>query len=218
MEKNEVVSSILEHKIIAIMRGLDPIACLSTAKALYVGGIRLVEVTFDHHSQNGLMNTVEAISMIREHFGNDFFVGAGTVLTSEEVEMAARAGAQYILSPDTNPVVINRTLELELVSIPGALTPTEIMAAYNAGADFVKIFPASELGPDYIKAIRSPISHVRLLAVGGVHDGNAHDFLAAGVIGLGIGGNLVNKNWIALKQYEKITDEAKKLVRIVHPD
>ena len=130
----------------------------------------------------------------------------------ELVELAASAGAKYIISPDVNVDVIRRTRELGMVSLPGAMTPTEVMTAHNAGADFVKLFPVGNLGIPYVKAIRAPISHVKLLAVGGVNEDNVADFLHAGLVGAGVGGNLANKKWIEAGEYHKITETARKLV------
>ena len=145
----------------------------------------------------------------------DMLVGAGTVTTPELVTRTRDAGGQFIISPDTNPAVIARTRELELVSMPGAMTPSEILAAHAAGADLVKLFPAAALGPAYLKAVRSPISHVRIMAVGGINEKNAAEFLKAGAVGLGVGGNLANRQWIADGAFEKITQTAQALVAAV---
>ena len=147
--------------------------------------------------------------------GPDMLVGAGTVTTPELVTRTRDAGGQFIISPDTNPAVIARTRELELVSMPGAMTPSEILAAHAAGADLVKLFPAAALGPAYLKAVRSPISHVRIMAVGGINEKNAAEFLKAGAVGLGVGGNLANRQWIADGAFEKITQTAQALVAAV---
>ena len=143
------------------------------------------------------------------------FVGAGTVTTTELVELTAKAGGKFIISPDTNPDVIRRTRELDMVSMPGALTPTEIMTAHRAGADYVKLFPAGDLGPNYVKAVRAPISHVKMTAVGGINEKNMADFLKAGVCGFGIGGNLANKAWIEAGEFDKITETARAMVAVV---
>lgn len=207
----KVIRRILDEKVIAIARGLQPQQCVDAAKALREGGIRLVEVTFDQSGKIPLADTAEAIRHISERF-SDMCVGAGTVLNVEQVETAAKAGAKYIISPDANPAVIRATKDLGLVSIPGVLTPTEAMTAHSAGADFAKIFPAGSLGPSYIKAIRAPLSHIKLLAVGGVSDANIGEFLAAGCCGAGIGGNLVNKTWVANGEFDKITEVARRTV------
>ena len=142
-------------------------------------------------------------------------VGAGTVTSVELVEMTHAAGGLFIISPNVNADVIRRTRELGMVSMPGALTPTDVMNAWEAGADIVKLFPISTFGPGYLKAIKAPISHIPMMAVGGVNEKNAEEFLKAGASGLGIGGNLAKKAWIEAGEYDKLTEAAKVLVEIV---
>ncbi len=213
--KQELIKQIEKEKIIAIVRGVDPEKCVKVAQALYDGGIRFVEVTFNQKDPASFEKTAEAIRAICEAFAGRMQVGAGTVTTPEQVELAARAGAGYIISPDVNAAVIHKTLELGLVSMPGGLTPTEIMTAHHAGADFVKVFPVGALGVSYLKAVMAPISHVKLLAVGGVNEENAAQYIRAGMRGVGVGGNLANKDWIAAGEYDKITRTAQKLVQAV---
>ena len=155
------------------------------------------------------------IRAVGDAMNGKLFVGAGTVCSVELCDLAAGAGAQFIISPDADEAVISRTRELGLISIPGALTPTEIKAAWCAGADFVKVFPASAMGPAYLKAVRAPLSHIPLMAVGGVNEQNAGDFIRAGCCGIGVGGNLVNKEWIAAGEFEKITASAAEYLRAV---
>lgn len=216
MTREEVIEQILQEKIIAIVRGAAPEQCMSVADALYAGGIRLMEITFDQKNPASFSATADAISSIRTAYQGRMLVGAGTVTTPELVDLAVKAGAAYIISPDTNVDVIRRTRELQAVSLPGAMSPTEILTAHAAGADFVKLFPAANLGVSYVKAIRGPISHVRLLAVGGIDESNVLDFLHAGMVGVGVGGNLANKAWIAAGEFEKITQTARTLVERVH--
>ena len=215
MERQEIIERVQKQKIIAILRGLDPDSCLETAKALQKGGIGLMEVTFDPQDILKQQDTRKSIQKIRTYFGEEVLVGAGTVVSLQLVQMAAEAGAGYIISPDTDREVIEKTRQLGLVSMPGALTPTEINKAQEWGADFVKLFPAGNFGTQFIKAIKAPLSHVRLLAVGGIHAGNAAEFLKAGCCGLGVGGNLVNKKWIRAGEYEKLTEAARELVTAV---
>lgn len=153
--------------------------------------------------------------MLKEKFAGKIIPGAGTVITLEQLQMAYDAGAQYIISPNVDVEIIRRTKELGLISLPGAMTPSEIVEAYKAGADFVKVFPVGNLGPAYIKALKAPLSHIPLMAVGGVNEKNAADFLKAGASGLGVGGNLVNKEWIANGEWEKITALAAEFVKAV---
>lgn len=210
--REQVIEQILEHKIIAIVRGVDGECAVKTAKALYEGGIRLVEVTFNQKDPANFSKTCDAIRSIRAEMGEDMLVGAGTVTTPELVQMAADAGALYIISPDTDVEVIERTRQLGLVSLPGAYTATEAKQAWNAGADFVKIFPCIEGAPAYVKALCAPFNHIRFLAVGGVNADNAATFLRSGAVGVGVGGSLVNKKWVDAGQFDLITAEAKKFI------
>ena len=213
--REHIIRAIEQEKVIAIIRGVEAKMCIRVTEALYTGGIRLAEVTFNQKDPASFENTAQIINAIVHKFGEQLLVGAGTVTTPELVELAARAGANYIISPDMNPAVIHRTRELGLVSIPGAMTPTEVLTAHREGADFVKLFPAAVLGILYVKAVKAPISHVRLIAVGGVDEKNAVDFLRAGMSGVGIGGNLVNQNWIESGAFDKITETALALTSTV---
>lgn len=212
--RENVIETIKKEKLIAIVRGIAPEKCLKVAGALYAGGFRLVEITFDQKNPDSWATTAAAIKAVIEAYSGTMEVGAGTVTSAELVELAASAGAKYIISPDTNIDVIKRTRELGLVSMPGALTPTEILTAYNNGADFVKLFPIANLGPAYVKAVRAPISHVPMMAVGGVNETNLREYLDLGMCGAGIGGNLVNKKWVENGEFEKITEVARTMVSI----
>ncbi len=213
--RETVIAGIEREKVIAIVRGAGAEACRKVADALYQGGIRLMEVTFDQKDPDSFPATAGAIAEIAKAYEGRMLVGAGTVTTPELVDLTAKAGGRYIISPDVNEAVIRRTRELGLVSLPGAMTPTEILTAHRAGADFVKVFPAGELGTGYLKAVRAPISHVKLLAVGGINERNAAGFLKAGAVGLGVGGNLANKEWIAAGDFDKITAAARMLLEAV---
>ncbi|MBE5782030.1 MAG: bifunctional 4-hydroxy-2-oxoglutarate aldolase/2-dehydro-3-deoxy-phosphogluconate aldolase [Clostridiales bacterium] len=207
--KNQVIECIDRHKIIAIVRGLKKDQILPTAQALYDGGIRLMEVTFDQTGKIPASETQAMISAIAKEFEGKICPGAGTVMNAEQVRLAAEAGAQYIISPDTNEEVIKESVKLGLVSIPGALTPTEAAFAHRCGADYVKMFPAGELGLSYIKAVRAPLSHIKMLAVGGVDEKNLMDFIGAGLCGVGIGSGIVKKSLIDAGEYEKLTQLAR---------
>ena len=206
--RETVIKEIFRQKIIAIIRGADEQQALAVAKALYAGGISLVEVTFNQKAPEAFIHTANAIRSIRDQMGDQMLVGAGTVTSIELVRLAADAGASYIISPDVDEAVIHETKRLGLVSIPGAYTPTEAKQAYNAGADFVKLFPCVGDAPAYIKALCGPLNHIPFLAVGGVNADNAADFLKAGAVGIGVGGSLVNKKWLDDGLYSKITEEA----------
>lgn len=210
--RTEIIEKVLEKKLIAIVRGVYGEDCLRLAEALYAGGIELMEVTFDQSHPESLSRTSDTVKELVAQFDGKMCFGAGTVTSLEMLELAERAGAQFVVSPNVDREIIRKTVADGLVSMPGAMTPTEILAAHSYGADFVKVFPTSNLGASYLKAIRGPINHVRLLAVGGVNEKNISDFIAAGACGAGVGGNLVNKNWIAAGEFEKITALAKQFV------
>lgn len=206
---------ILEEKIIAIIRGIDREAILDTARAIKEGGISCLEVALDHSTDSSARNTYEAIALLHRELGEELCIGAGTVLNEEEVRHCAEAGAAYIISPNTNPDVIWKTKELGLVSIPGALTPSEIVTAHEAGADIVKLFPAGILGIEYIRAVRNPLIHIAMSAVGGVTPGNCAEFLRAGCCCVGVGSNLTDRKAIACGDFVRITNNAREYVRSV---
>ncbi|MCR5090104.1 MAG: 2-dehydro-3-deoxyphosphogluconate aldolase [Oscillospiraceae bacterium] len=214
MRKTETLERIDRHRLIAIVRGAEPERCTQVAGALLRGGIRLMEITYDQARPESWEATAGAIREIGRVFGGELSVGAGTVTSPELAELTARVGGSFAVAPDTDVRVIRRCGELGLVAIPGAMTASEIKTAHEAGADYVKLFPAGCLGPGYLRAVRAPLNHVRLLAVGGIDEGNLRDFLRAGAVGAGIGGNLANRDWIARGEFEKITETARRLVAI----
>ena len=199
--------------IVAIIRGFGPEICLRLAEAYVKGGINSVEVTFNQKSPETWKDTALAIKSIKSAFGGEIMVGAGTVLTEEQLGICEEAGGEFMVTPNVNPALIRRCVADGLVAMPGALTPSEVVEAYDAGAKYVKIFPAGSLGPGYIKAIKAPLSHIPLLAVGGIGPDNVADFIKAGCVGVGVGGNLTNKEWIAAGEWDKITAVAAALVK-----
>ena len=210
----------LEHvkqkKIVAIVRGLAPEYLVRLGHAFEEGGIGLMEVTYNQRAPETWADTAKAIEAVEKEFGDRVLVGAGTVITPEQVRLTYNAGGHYLVTPTTQPEIIRMGKALGLGLYPGALTPSEILAAYEAGADAVKVFPASTFGPGYIKAVRAPLSHIPLMAVGGINEKNAADFLKAGCVGLGVGGNLVNKEWIQNGEWDKITALAKDFMKAVN--
>ena len=204
-----------KFKVVAIVRKIygNDLVCL--AHALCDGGIRMIECTFDQRDSECITRTSESIKLLSDEFGDEMCFGAGTVLTAEQVDAACAAGAKYIISPNVNEKVISRTKELRLVSIPGAMTPTEILAAHDMGADIVKLFPAATLGVQYAKDIMAPISHVKLMATGGVNENNFGQFMELGMIGAGVGGRLTDKSVIASGDFSVITERARAFSRVV---
>ena len=210
--RDTIIQKVLDKKIIAIARGVYGTDCVNLAKALYAGGIEMMEVTFDQSKPEAFNRTSDTIAQLVQEMGDKMIFGAGTVTSLETLELARQAGAQFVVSPNTNEAVIKATVANGMVSMPGAMTPTEILAAYECGADFVKVFHTAGLGASYIKAVCGPINHVRLLAVGGVSEKNVGEFLKAGCVGAGVGGNLVNKEWIKNGEFHKITALAQELM------
>lgn len=213
--RKEIISAIETEKIIVIVRGVPKDKLIPLAEAMHEGGIRLLEVTYDPKGNTSDEETASNIEMLAKHFAGRMYIGAGTVLTEKQVELTHKAGGKFIISPDTCKGVITKTRALSMVSMPGALTPTEIVAAARAGADFVKLFPVTSLGTGYVKAVTAPLSHVKLLAVGGITEKNMQEYLDAGVVGFGIGSNIVDKKLIAEGDFEKISELARKYTRTI---
>ena len=212
---SNVIDKILEEKLIVIVRGIDKKKIIPLAEAMYDGGVRLIECTYDATGKVSDEENAAVIASLVRHFEGRMVIGAGTVITEKQVQLTKEAGGEFIISPDANPDIIRYTKELGLVSIPGAYTPTEILSANRAGADFVKLFPATNLGPAYIKAVRAPISHVKLLAVGGIDVDNMPEYLKAGVCGFGVGSCITDKKMIEAEDYESITALAEKYVSVI---
>ena len=203
--RNQVIKTIEKEKLIAIIRGVEKEKLIKLVRALYYGGVKLVEVTYSANGKVSDEETAQMIAMLVEEFKGQMYIGAGTVLNEKQVELTKNAGGCFIISPDVDEDVIKKTSELEMVSLPGALTPTEIKTAMKYGADFVKIFPTTSLGSSYIKAIKAPLSNAKLLAVGGVDENNLAEFYKAGVCGFGVGTNITDKKMIAENDYTGIT-------------
>ncbi|PWT76037.1 MAG: 2-dehydro-3-deoxyphosphogluconate aldolase [Bacteroidetes bacterium] len=188
------LARILKSKIIAIIRGSHPDDVPRIVESLYEGGIELVEIT---------MNSPQALDLIRKlsiHWGEKMLVGAGTILEPGDARKAIDAGAQFILSPTTDEWTIRVTRQNNVISIPGAFTPTEILQAYSMGGDIIKVFPA-RMGPEYIRDIRAPLPHIPMMPTGGVNLENIREFRNAGAVAFGIGSALVNAR-------EKVNDES----------
>lgn len=212
--KQTIAERIEKEKLIVIVRGVEKDKLIPLAEAMYKGGIRLLEVTYSANGSVSDTETAENIRMLSEHFDDRMIIGAGTVLTENQVLLTKNAGGRFIISPDTNESVIRKTCEMSMVSLPGALTPSEIQAAHSFGADFVKLFPISSLGAEYVKAVKAPLSHIKLLAVGGIHEGNMAEYLNSGVCGFGIGSNIIDKKALCENDYCAITMLAEKFVKV----
>lgn len=205
----QVIDEILQAKIVVIMRGVAREKLIPTVQAMYEGGIRLVECTYDASGNIPDEEIAANIALLAKHFAGKMQIGAGTVLSEKQVALTKNAGGSFIISPDTDADVIRATKAAGLVSIPGAITPTEARAAHKAGADFVKLFPVDLYGPKYIKTLKAPLSNIRFLAVNGITKENMGDYLAAGAVGVGVGSGIVNKAMIEADDFAGITALAK---------
>lgn len=197
-----ILEAMKQYRITAILRGIDREHLEPVVEALYAGGIRLLEITFNQGSATRLEDTAAAIARVKEIYGDRLHVGAGTVMSVEEVAAAHRAGAEFILAPNVDGMVIRAAVDRGLCAIPGAMTPTEIAGAYNAGAQIIKLFPAGNLGLGYCKAVMAPLNHIPMIAVGGVDQHNLPSFLKAGFLGAGIGSNLTDRRLIQAGDYQ----------------
>lgn len=209
MFKQDVVARILRTGVIAIVR-LDSAESLQkVADAILEGGIDIIEFTMTTPGALGILESATA------KFGDRVVLGAGTVLDPESARAAVLAGARFIVSPNLNPKTIELCHRYGAVAVPGVLTPTEIVAAMEVGADLIKVFPASLGGPDYIKAVRAPLPQAPLVPTGGVEVENAGDYIRAGAVAVAVGGSLVNKKWVAAGDFAKMTDAARRLAETV---
>ena len=206
--KKKIIDVIKKEGLIVIVRGIDKNKLIPLAQAMYDGGVRLLEVTYSANGAVSDEETAENIHALCNHFGEKMYIGAGTVLTEKQVELTKEAGGGFIISPNTKERVIKRTAELDMVSIPGAFSPSEIEAAHEFGADFVKLFPVTNLGTEYVKAVKAPLSHIDLLAVGGIDLDNIPLYKQAGVCGFGIGSNITDKSMIANEDWQGIAELA----------
>lgn len=196
------VDSVLEGRIITIIRGLTEEEAQQTADALFAGGLHLIEITFDQTKPPEVTSNI--LHKLNQRYSGKILFGAGTVMTLDQLHAAYDAGAAYIISPNADTDIIRETKRLGLLSMPGAYTATEVARCYADGADIVKVFPSDSAGPSYIKALRGPLHHIPLAAVGGVNLDNIRDFFDAGVCCVGIGSNIVDKQAIKSKDFKKI--------------
>lgn len=200
-----ILDRIEEEKLVAIVRSSSSDNIIDTVKSLREGGIRCVEIT---------MNTPDAINIIKKlkALYPDLIIGAGTVLDSESAVIAIHAGADFLLAPTLDKATITAANRYNVPLIPGILSPTEALKAYEYGAKLVKVFPANTFGSSYLKDLKGPLPFIKTMAVGGITVGNTSEYLQAGASSVGIGGSLVNDKLIASKNYEEIKRRAEQFV------
>lgn len=203
------MNDIIKEGLIAIIRGVPQNQILPVTEAMYEGGVRIIEVAFNASDGDTVAKTTQAISTISAALGDVLTVGAGTVLTTSYVEAAYQAGAKFIFSPNTNEKVIRLTKQLGLISIPGAYTPTEMAAAYDFGADIIKLFPITRDEIGYVRNITRPLSHIPFICVGGTSLETIEDFFLAGALGVGTGLSILKPEYVETGNYEGIKELAK---------
>jgi len=209
MSRAETLSRLKEWVIAAVVRSDDTDKALAAAKACYDGGVRVIEITFT------VPEPVETIRAVNDEFGDNILLGAGTVLGVDNAAAAIDAGAKFVVSPVTEFDVIKLCNQKDIPVMPGAMTPTEIYQAWRAGADIVKVFPASHLGPKYFKALKAPLPQIPIMPTGGVDVSTVGHWLAAGAEVLPVGGALVDKQALKEGRFDVITKNAQELMAAV---
>lgn len=198
MSRHEDLTRVLKSGIVAVIRSPSSEQLVSVARALYEGGVDVLEVTFT------VPNVLEIISAVRKELGKKVLLGAGTVLDPESARAAFLAGAEFVVSPTVNKDVIEICNRYDKLAMPGAFTPTEVLTAWEAGADIVKVFPADIGGPNYLKTLHGPLPQVRLMPTGGVNLDTIESFLKAGACAVGLGGALVDPKAVAANDMARI--------------
>lgn len=209
MSREQNLKRVIGGGLVAVVRFAEPGPLVNVLKALADGGITVAEVTF---------TVPDALGVIREAkrlLGDRVLLGAGTVLDPETARAAILAGAEFLVSPAVNVEVIRMARRYDKLAMPGAFTPTEILTAWEAGADVVKVFPADVLGPAFFRAMRGPLPQVKLMPTGGVDLTTAGEYLKAGAVCLGVGGQLVDAKLVAAGNFDAIRDLAKQYVEAV---
>ncbi len=210
MEKREVFNRMISEGLIPVIRVSSAQEAVDVADAIKAGGVTLIEITM---SVPGAIDTIKELT---QKYKDEIIMGAGTILDPETARAALLAGAQFIVTPTLNPDVIQLAHRYSAVVVPGAMTPTEILTAWNTGADMVKVFPAAQLGgPEYLKAIRGPLPQILLVPTGGVNLQNAGAFIKAGAAALGVGGELVDKRAVKEKKFDIITENTRTYLKVI---
>jgi 2-dehydro-3-deoxyphosphogluconate aldolase/(4S)-4-hydroxy-2-oxoglutarate aldolase len=200
---------VLDCGIVAVVRAPDGGHLVEVAEALLDGGVTVVEITMS------VPNALEVISQVRQAMGDRILLGAGTVLDEETARAVLLAGAEFIVAPTLNLDVIRLCRRYDKLVMPGAFTPTEILTAWEAGADIIKVFPADVVGPAFFNALRGPLPQIRLMPTGGVDLSAAADFLKAGACCLGVGGQLVEPKAVSERNFDRIRNLARQYVAVV---
>lgn len=209
MSREQHLQRVLDCGIVAVVRFSDPDPLVGVVEALAAGGVTVAEVTFT------VPGALDVIRAAKKRLGDRVLLGAGTVLDPETARAALLAGAEFIVAPNLSLDVIRVCRRYDKLVMPGAFTPTEVVSAWEAGADVVKVFPADVVGPAFFKALRGPLPQVKLMPTGGVDLVTAPEFLKAGAVCLGVGGQLVDPKAVAAGDFARITATAKQYVEVV---
>ncbi len=212
MLRDDALALIRRTGVIAIMRAQASDQLLAAAEAVHAGGVQAIEITFTTPGALDVIRQAVATFGTAGTSGSGMLFGAGTVLDPESARAAILAGAQFIVCPTLNLATIALCKRYGIPVLPGAFTPTEILSAWEAGADLVKVFPASAGGPGYIKAVRAPLPQVGLVPVGGVDLGNTADFIRAGAAAVGVGGELINQKTLDAADWPGLTERARRFM------
>jgi 2-dehydro-3-deoxyphosphogluconate aldolase/(4S)-4-hydroxy-2-oxoglutarate aldolase len=206
LERSEVTRAIEDHGVVAVIRLKEPDKLKAVVAALADGGLRALEITMT------VPGAIDLIGELAPAMPPGFLLGAGTVVDAETARLAILAGAQFVVSPVLRPEMIEVCHRHDVAAIPGCFSPTEILTAWEAGADVVKVFPATSLGPAYFKDLRGPLPHIKLMPTGGVTIDNAADWIRAGAVAVGVGTALVDPKAVAAGDYRAITANACRIV------
>lgn len=210
MQKNAILNTLIEVGVVPIIRTSSAESAILAIEAVYRGGIRSAEITMT------VPGAVKALEKLTDKFGDQMILGAGTVLDPETCRACILAGAQFIVTPALNPATIALSRRYSKPIFPGALTPTEVVAAWEAGADAVKIFPASAMGgAKYIKALKGPLPQIEMIPTGGVNLDTAADFLKAGACAVAVGSELIDAATIKAGKYEVFEERARQYLEVV---
>lgn len=205
-----LIEQIKDSGIVAVIRGANKDNIIPVAKALSAGGVKALELTVE------TPKILSLVEMVADELKDDVIVGVGTVLDPETARASIMAGARFVFSPVVNIETIKMTKRYGVVSVPGAFTPTEILTAYENGADLIKVFPANLLGPRFFKDVRGPLPHIPLMPTGGIDVSNVGDYIRAGAVAAGAGSTLVDMKQVIDEKYcEKITLKASQFVNEV---
>ena len=204
-EQKRFIEEFKESRVIVVCRGVDEDKIVKVAEALYAGGIRFMEVPFNQSDAASFASTARKIALVAEAMQGKMHVGAGTTLTEEQLRLAAEAGAEVIVAPNMDEDIIRMTKEAGLISMPGCMTPSEMLRAHKLGADLIKLFPSSVVNVKMIKEIAVPLSHLSMVCFGGVTADNVGDFMTMGLAGVGVGSAILDKQAVATGDYGKIT-------------